>query len=180
MYSNGKGNPSPHDIHAGEIYAETVIAKQFVLVDKQNKTRISLHIAQDGSPCIAVYDQNEHMRLELNLEETGNPSIILRSEGEAVQASLTIDDDQFPYLRLYDNKPQLRACLYIAEDTPAITIYDREEKLRWSFTLEPEEQDKPYVLFYNNGEQRQIALTVPTDGSEGLLLQNREGEDRSV
>jgi|SRR5579871_2455717 len=180
MYSNGKGTPSPNDIYAGNVYAETVIAQSFVLVDKNHMTRISLFLATDGFPCIAVYDQNERMRLELNLDENGNPAVVLRSRSEHMQASLTVEEDQYPYLRLYDKKPQLRACLYIAEDTPALTVYDREENLRFCITLEPEEENKPYVLFYNNGEQRQVALTVPTDGAEGLLLQNREGEDRSM
>ena len=139
-----------------------------------------MYMSTDGTPQIVLQDATERIRLELGLDAENRPGVILRGADERIRLSLTLDEDEYTCLRLRDQRDQLRACLYIAEDTPALNLYDNQEKIRACVTLEPAEDDTPYVLLLNKDEQRQMALTVPIDGSEGLLLQDREGADRNL
>jgi hypothetical protein len=82
-----------------------IVARSFVLVDANGRTRAKLWIDPRG-PALALYDKAENPRVGLYVAEHG------------------------PTLQLDDKAGKARVGLYVAEHGPTLQLYDKAEKIR--------------------------------------------------
>lgn len=112
---------------------ETVEAERFILRDSGGRVHATLSIEGEGSD-FSLYDQNNKSRLSLVVAPDGTPSVWLMDAREIGRAELSLADGSFPYLELYDLKssgPKLS--MSISNDGEGhIFVYDKKKGEYWS------------------------------------------------
>jgi hypothetical protein len=119
-------------------------ANEFVLRDKDGKTRAALTIREeDGAPGLAFFDRKGQVRLSFDL-----------GSRDAEDSAADAKDKSAPRGR--------------RGETPGVNIYDEAGGLRAALTIRPD--GTPGLGLFDEGALPRLSLDLCTDGSAGLNL----------
>lgn len=149
-------------------------AEMLEIFDKDSRRRISLFTDSDNLPAISMFDDDDKERLTIGLEKDNQVWMAIRDQETKVRLSVS-NHEGYVGMFLNDEANNLRAVLYITDECPALNFYDANEVLRFSMFLEPD--GRPYLTCYNDKEQSQAKITVPTNGSNGLIFEDEDGNE---
>jgi hypothetical protein len=107
--------------------APKVVARSFVLVDENGKTRAVLAGVKDG-PALGLYDENGKTRAWLDVGEDG-PGLTLYDENGKGRAMLAVGKDGPGLLGLYDENGKPSAVLDVGKHGPGLVLFDKERKI---------------------------------------------------
>ena len=116
-----------------------VVARRFVVVDENGKTRAMLNMRREG-PSLTLFDEKGKSRAVLDVYQSdvlemgvdkNVPRLCLRDEKGKYRAGLSLQKDG-PRLGLYDENGKTRILLSVLEDGPRLGLYDENGKIKWS------------------------------------------------
>jgi hypothetical protein len=99
------------------LHQQIIVAKEFRLVDEQEKTRAILGLtSQVGQPGLWLRDKNGRVRVSLILDPKQQPALFLADSEERVRTELRVEkglvsDDQYPSLIFRDTDQTVRTHL---------------------------------------------------------------------
>lgn len=135
---------------------KSVEAGEFILRDKEGRTRAALTIRPDGTPGLAFYDEKATMRMSLDL-----------GAGDE-------NDDDTPGVNIYGHDGELRAAMTIRPDgTPGLGFFDKGRNPRLSLDMANDESTG--VNIYGPGGVLRAAMAIRPDGTPGLGLFDESG-----
>ena len=158
--------------------AHSIRASSYEVVDSNGVLRMKLYTTSDGTPVIDLLDPNQQSAITLSLDDNARGWIGMFNANGTRQFELAISDKGLPRVRLFDTRDQVRIAVTVGDNGPALNMYDNTGQLRASVHLK--ENGKPAIELTNAEAQRQALITVPADGSEGLVFKDREGTAKSL
>ena len=134
---------------------ERIAAKEFLVLDGQNKPVIALAAMAD-KPTMILYDNRGNSRALLSLSEEGNPALSFLDDNHAFRSILKLNQDGNPGMEFFDNASRLRA--------------------RFGIIDLPDETVSALALLGNKGEGGSTAVLVSSEKQGAVLeLTNRTG-----
>jgi hypothetical protein len=106
---------------------DVVKAKQFILVDVNDKTRAELSVTAMG-PVLGLFDKKGIARAILSVPEDG-PGLSLSNENGKIRAILSVPEDG-PMLYLYDESGKAHTGLVMFKDGSSLNLSDKNGKTR--------------------------------------------------
>ena len=131
---------------------EEIRAKNFVLVDENDKMRAELGV-EDLGPRLVLFDELQNPRVVLAAFKGGHGLQFL--EGDNLRAMLTVIDKQGPMLGLADKRGTMRASLIMDEKKgPMLGLFDSDGTHRAGVAVT--EGKSKVVLFDKKGNPREV------------------------
>ena len=96
-------------------YYDSVVAKQFVLIDDNGKPRGGFGYSNEGFPIITLKNKKGNDLIYLVVDDNG-PSLRLRDKGNRPRAWFTVDNGSMPAIYLLDKKQESYVVLKAFDD----------------------------------------------------------------
>jgi hypothetical protein len=123
------------------------------LLDREGNIRARLSLSGRNNPLLEFLGEDESPKISLGVMDDGKAMLAFRQKTSAVRAELSLPSGGRPMLALNDEKGDERAALFLVEG------------------------DKPMLRFKHRDRTASVLLTALPDGSSGLMLKGRDGQE---
>jgi hypothetical protein len=115
---------------AADTPAQSIAARQIMLVDARGNSRAVLHLNREGLPMLQLFDDGGKPRVGLGFVHDGTVGIDLADRKGVERALLSVNSEGVPALRLYDAGARPRMLAGVdSQGYSALNFYDAEGKL---------------------------------------------------
>jgi len=179
FFATGRARPSSapslsaSDFEPVETIPAQIVARSFVLVDANGRTRAKLFFDTWGARLDFF---NEAGKPRMTLDTVGDaPFLQLFDKAGKTRVGLYVVGDG-PALRLYDKAGKERVALDAVDDAPGLVLYDKAGELRAALGIAG---DAPDLGLYDKAETPRVGLSVGDDGP-ALRLYDKAGKERAA
>lgn len=149
------------------LVAETVIAKQFTLVDKAGHPRGGMMVTPEGMASLILHDKTGRITSGLLVSEDGTGHFYM-TNGEGWAGIALRIGKEAPSVILSDKEGVLRLGLSLSgTGSPTISLQDKSGKQRLILMVdkenEPDGDDLPVVMLHDKDGKTRAGLALPSE-----------------
>lgn len=163
----------------GSKVAEEILARRFVLMDKDGKARASLVVEDHGLPSLTFFDSEGQGRSTLALDAKGPTLVFMDADGRP-RAGLAVGADGSPVLLLRGSDGTDRVMLGVIPEASlapgfaGLLLFDKHGKIRGALDVLPDGSPRMYLS--GEDEKPRVGLRVLPGGSAGLVFSDTNGK----